>query len=210
MALLALAVLPLLGPWFTHPALDAAGAAEWTGLTSAQVHTLSDRSVEELLLGPGAFDFAGPDGQSFYGPSERAHLRDARLLLGICLVAGGLAILVLAWALVRRPDRRSATWRVISRTGLATAVAVVLLGFLSIFAFDSLFTLFHRVFFPGGNWSFDPATQHLVQLYPFRFWQLAAAALGSLLLVLGLGTWLLGRVLAARAPAGRASEPTSG
>ncbi len=208
--LLALAVLPLLGPWFTHPALDAAGSAERTGLASAQVHALSDRSVEELLLGPGTFDFPGPDGQPFYDPSERAHLRDARLLLGSCLLAGGLAILVLALALVRRPDHRSATWRLISRTGLATAVGVVLLGSLSIFAFDSLFTLFHRVFFPGGNWSFDPTTQHLVQLYPFRFWQLAAAALGSLLLVLGLTTWLLGRVLAARTPARRASASTSG
>jgi integral membrane protein (TIGR01906 family) len=166
--------------------------------------------VEELLLGPGTFDFAGPDGQPFYDPSEQAHLRDARLLLGICLLAGGLAILVLALALVRRPDHRSATWRVISRTGLTTAVAVVLLGFLSIFAFDSLFNLFHRVFFPGGNWSFDPSTQHLVQLYPFRFWELAAAALGSLLLVLGLAAWLLGWVLAARTPAGPALDATSG
>jgi len=208
--LLALAVLPLLGPWFTHPALDTAGAAERTGLTSAQVHALSDRSVEELLLGPGTFDFPGPDGQPFYDPSERAHLRDARLLLGISLLAGGLAILVLALTLVRRTDSRSATWRVISRTGLATAVGVVLLGFLSIFAFDSLFILFHRVFFPGGNWSFDPATQHLVQLYPFRFWELAATALGSLLLVLGLATWLLGRVLTARTPAVPAFDATSG
>ncbi len=85
------------------------------------------------------------------------------------------------------------------RAGLATSIAVILLGVVSLLAFDSLFTLFHQVFFPGGNWAFDPSTQRLVQLYPFRFWQIAAAALGTLAFVLGLATWLLGRWLSLRA-----------
>ncbi len=81
---------------------------------------------------------------------------------------------------------------------------VVVLGLLSLVAFDSLFVLFHQVVFPGGGWSFDPASQRLVQLYPFVFWQIAAAAFGLLVLLLGSLTWWLGRRL------GRSDGPTDG
>ncbi len=199
---MALALLPLLTPWFIHAALDAAGSADRLGLTPDQVHSISDRSVAELVLGPGSFEIEGPDGQPFYDADERAHLGDARLLLGVALLLGGIAIVGIGAALGRWRDRRRAVWTVIRRAGLTTAIAVVLLGFISLVAFDSLFTLFHQVVFPGGNWSFDPSTQRLVQLYPFRFWQIAAAALGVLVFLLGLATWALGRWLSRAGLAG--------
>jgi integral membrane protein (TIGR01906 family) len=195
--IIALAVLPLLSPWFIHRALDAAGSAELLGLTEVQARALSDRSVEQLVLG-GDFDFAGPDGRPFYDADERGHLGDARLLLGAFLLAGGIGIIVVGAALGTWRGRRRAIWRVVRRAGLATAAVVIVLGLISLVAFDSLFTLFHQVFFPGGNWSFDPSSQRLVQLYPFRFWQIAAAALGTLVFTLGLATWLVGRWASAR------------
>lgn len=150
------------------------------------------------MLGPGTFELTGPDGSPFYDAAERGHLADARLLLGVTLALGGSSLLVLAAAVVRWPQRRAATWRAISHAGLVTAAGVIVIALISLVAFDTLFTLFHRVFFPGGNWAFDPASQRLVQLYPFGFWQIAAAALGTVLVILGLGAWLLGRGRAAR------------
>ncbi|MEA2026464.1 MAG: DUF1461 domain-containing protein [Chloroflexota bacterium] len=205
---MALAVLPLLTPWFIHAALDAAGSADRLGLVAAEAHTLSDRTVEELVLGPGSFEISGPDGEAFYDAAERGHLGDARTLLGIFLMLGGISIAGIGAVLGRRPASRGATWRVVSRAGLATAIVVVVVGVISLVAFDSLFTLFHRIFFPAGNWSFDPATQRLVQLYPFNFWQIASAALGALVFLLGLGAWLLGRWAAHRSSAGSASTAT--
>jgi integral membrane protein (TIGR01906 family) len=199
LAIVALAVPLLLTPLFIHPALEAAGAPSRLGLDAAQVHELSDRSVQELLLGPGTFAFDGPDGQPFYDASERSHLADARTLLWLCLAGGAVAALAIGLALLRAaPRRRASLWRLISRAGLATTVGVAVLGIVALVAFDTLFTLFHQVFFPGGNWSFDPATQRLVQLYPFGFWQIAAAAAGTLVFLLGLGTWLLGRSMTRR------------
>jgi len=192
LAIIALAVLPLLTPWFIHLALDAAGAAERLGVSVAEAHAFSDRSVEELVLGPGTFDIAGPDGEPLYDALERSHLADARTLLGIVLLAGGISIVVIG-ALLARSRSRPVVWRTIAHAGLITAVVVVVLGVVSVVAFDQLFTLFHRVFFPGGNWSFDPSSQRLVQLYPFGFWQIAAAALGVVVLLLALGAWFLGR-----------------
>ena len=200
-----LAVLPLLTPAFTHPALDVAGSAGRLGVQTGVAHRWSDRSVAELVLGPGSFAFDGPDGPGagpFYDAAERGHLADARLLLWLCLIAGAVSLLV-----HRRPhrSRRRASaggrlWRIVSRAGATAAVAVILLGVVSLVAFDALFTLFHQVFFPGGNWSFDPATQRLVQLYPFAFWQVAAAAFGVLVAVLGVAAWWLGRRLGRSAP----------
>jgi integral membrane protein (TIGR01906 family) len=209
LAIIALAVLPLLTPWFVHAALDAAGSAERLGLTLTEAEALSDRSVEQLVLGAGDFDFAGPDGEPFYDADERDHLRDARTLLGLCLIAGGVSIVGLGVVLARA-STRAAGWRVVSRAGLVTAVVVLGIGVISLVAFDSLFTLFHQIFFPGGNWSFDPDTQRLVQLYPFRFWQIAAAALGVLVFVLGVAAWLLGRWAARRAGAGSTQDGRAG
>ena len=95
-------------------------------------------------------------------------------------------------------ERRASLWRAISLAGAATAIAVIVAGALSLVAFESLFTLFHRLFFPGGGWAFDPSRQRLVVLYPLGFWQVAAGALGALLIMLGTGTWWLARRLATR------------
>lgn len=194
---LAVAILPLLTPWFVHPALDLAKADAWLRLPPAATHELSDRTVGELLVGPGAFSFPGPDLQPFYDPSEASHLRDARLLLYLLLGAGMISGIALAVALTRARDRRS-TWRGIGRGAAVVVVGVVMLGVGGLVAFGPLFELFHRLFFPGGNWAFDPRTQHLVQLYPFAFWQLATAAFGVLALVIGLVVMLVGRWQARR------------
>lgn len=189
-----LAVLPLLTPWFVHVALDAAGSAAVLGVAADQAHALSDRSVEELVVGPGDFDLVGPDGTPFYDDAERGHLQDARTLLWLLLIAGGLAIMLIGAIYSRAaPSARPAVWRTISRAGLVTAGTVVVLGSLSLVAFGAVFSVFHQIFFPAGNFSFDPATQRLVQLYPFRFWQITAAVFAVLLFLLAVGGWWLGR-----------------
>ena len=96
LAIIAMAVLPLLTPAFTHPALDAAGSAGRLGVQTGVAHRWSDLSVAELVLGPGTFAFDGPDGPGagpFYDTAERGHLADARLLLWLCLVAGTVSLL---------------------------------------------------------------------------------------------------------------------
>ena len=46
-------------------------------------------------------------------------------------------------------------------------VAVTVIGgALGVLLFEPAFTLFHELFFPGGNWQFDPRTDRLVQLFP--------------------------------------------
>jgi hypothetical protein len=199
-AVVGLSVLALLTPWFTHPALDLARSSDRLGVPPVVARDLSDRSVHELVFGPGTFALAGPDGQPLYDAAERGHLSDARALLWATLLAGagaGLAVGLAIWRSGGR--RRAALWRAVSLGGAASCLGAVGLGMAGLVAFGPLFELFHQVVFPGGNWAFDPASQRLVQLYPVAFWQVAAAALGTLTAAIGLAAWLLGRRMARRA-----------
>jgi integral membrane protein (TIGR01906 family) len=192
LTLLGLGVVVLLLPMYMHPALDAAGAPAALGLSSSQTHALSDRTVSELVLGPGMFAFAGPDGARFYDESEASHLRDVRTVLYAFLALAVMAAAGTILALVRgRAD--PAIWRAVARGGAGLAVAVVALGIFALVAFNAAFELFHRVFFPGGNWAFDPASQRLVQLYPLPFWQLTAGAMGVLAVAAGVLVWAFAR-----------------
>jgi integral membrane protein (TIGR01906 family) len=190
--LLAAVLLTLFLPAYIHAALDASGAPRILGVTPEQAHALSDRTVHELFFGPATFAFAGPDGRPFYDANEAAHLRDVRVVLFAFLAVAGAA-LVLALAALAVGWRNAAIWRAIARGGAGLAVVLAFIGVFAIVAFETVFELFHVIFFPGGNWAFDPTTQRLVQLYPLAFWQITAGALGVLAIGGGLLVWLIGR-----------------
>jgi len=52
--------------------------------------------------------------------------------------------------------------------GKATIAATVLFGVLAILFFDTVFTVFHEIFFPQGNWTFS-AESLLIQTFPLDF-----------------------------------------
>jgi len=198
--IIALALLPLLTSWVMHPTLDAAQSAAWLQTDAVTAHDLSDRTVSELVFGPATFAFAAPDGTAMYDTAEIDHLRDARTLLWLMFGLAVLAALGIVLALVRSAD----PGRIVAAVGLGgavTALGVVVIGIVGVLAFDPLFELFHQVAFPGGNWAFDPRTERLVQLYPYAFWQLIAAALGVVAAVIGVVVWLVSRLLTRPAPA---------
>ena len=61
---------------------------------------------------------------------------------------------------------------------IGLTIGVVVVGVVGLVAFDRLFELFHEVFFPAGSYLFDPATDRLVQLFPFQFWEETAMVVG--------------------------------
>lgn len=197
LVILAVALLVLLQPIYIHAALAQAGSASVLGIAPTQAEALSDRTVAELIAGPGTFAFEGPSGGPFYDPSEAAHLRDARLVLWLFLGLSSIALAGLL-ATLASSARRPWAWRAIRRGAAALAVGMALVGAFFLVAFDVAFELFHRIFFPGGNWAFDPTTQRLVQLYPIAFWQITAAALGGLAIGLAAATWWVARRQASR------------
>lgn len=177
-ALLALAAATLtiaattaifLTPPVVHILLRVSDAPAALGVQPAVAEALSDNLVGDLLTN-GAFDVP-LGGAPLLSVGERAHLVDVGGLLRTVLGAGLGGLLVLA--LARR--RRRAWLRVAARDGaLLIAGGALIAAAAFALAFDATFAFFHGLFFAAGTWTFNPATDRLVQLYPERFWILAA------------------------------------
>jgi integral membrane protein (TIGR01906 family) len=197
--IVAFAVLALMIPIYMHGALDRAGSPGYLGVMPAEAHALSDATVSELLFGPGTFvDPPLGDGRiDFYDAAEISHLRDARTVLYGLLALAGLSIVVLVVGAMRS-RREARLWRAMSVGAGVLSVAFVVIGALFLVAFDAAFTLFHEIFFPGGNWSFDFATERLVQLYPIPFWQEATTVIGGIVIVASGLVWWVARRRARR------------
>lgn len=191
--LVAGALVVLLLPPVTHAGLAYADSAAWLGVPPDIAAGWSDATVAALLGGSARIGPLLPDGAPLFGASEEGHLRDVRTIARLVLLLGAAGAVALA-VLLRRPGTRYAAARAVRTTATVVAAGTVLLGIFAAVAFETAFTLFHQLLFPGGNWAFDPAAARLVRLYPTAFWQAMAA---------GLGILLVGGALAARFAAGR-------
>jgi integral membrane protein (TIGR01906 family) len=161
-------------------------------MSQAQAESVSDRTLGELVFGPGDFAFAiEPGGPRFYNEDEASHLRDARLVLWVFIGVVVLCAAVLVVVAARIRD--SWPWHAMAGGAAALALAFTAIGAFFVVAFDPAFELFHRVFFPGGNWSFDVTRDRMVQLYPVPFWELMFTAVFVVAIVLGALTWFLAR-----------------
>ena len=164
--------------------------------------------LEQEVLGPvnvGIVDFFGGDRDladslraagadpAFFGERETVHMEDVR---GIVRIVGsleraaiglGLLSLVSVVALFGRGG--------LGRVGVGLAIGggltialVVVLGALTLSDFGSLFTQLHMLSFTNDFWILDPRTDHLIQMFPFGFWQDATIALA--------GRWLASAIVA--------------
>lgn len=175
---------------------ERAGVPAITGFTSEQVRTVTSAILADLFFGPPAFDVTVA-GSPVLGPAERGHMVDVRHLLLALLALLGLAALSLAVVLARH-HRSAPAWRAVSLGAAGLAIAGIIAGVAIFFFFDTAFELFHRVFFPQGNFSFDPRTQRLTQLFPERFFTETASGIAVTGLALAVAVALLARRRAVR------------
>jgi len=198
--IVALAILVFLNPVWVGFEQDRTGAAALTGYDPATVHQVTNSILHDLAFGPPNFAVTVA-GQTVLGARERGHMADVRsVFFGFGLVAL-LAVLVLVNIGI---FARGAAWfrTAVRRAAVILAVAVMVLGIVAAVAFDSLFEVFHEIFFPPGSFDFD-ASSKLIQLFPDQFWFETSLLLGVVILVLcGLFAIGLGR--------GRRASPSTG
>ena len=203
--IIAISILPFLSPPWVSFEQGRAQAQAWTGFTNAELQTATGAILSDLVFGPPSFDVE-VNGAPVLNERERSHMRDVRgvfagffalaLVAGIVLVAGFLG--------ARRLGHPERAWRAIRNGARGLAVGIVVAGVVAAVAFDALFELFHRMFFPGGTYLFDPATDRLVQLFPFAFWSETTMAVGAVILVIS-GVVFVGASRRASAAPRRAS-----
>ena len=183
-----LGILALVLPLFLNPVWvgfeqGRSEAAAWTGFREADLRAATDAILADLVVGPPDFDVEVA-GEAVLNEREQAHMRDVRGVF-IAFFAMALGTVAAAAVITARRGRSGAaeTWRAIRTGALGLIVVLIAVGGAAVLAFDLLFEVFHRLFFAGGSYTFDPLTERLVQLFPFQFWQESAMAVGIVAIV---------------------------
>ena len=113
-----------------------------------------------------------PEPGRFYTADEISHMTDVRRVFDGAKLLIPAGFFVMAIRLQRaRAQSAEAMFRLVRDGAVAAGVVVLALGLIAALAFEQAFLLFHEVFFPQGNFLFDPATSNLVRLYPDWYWQ---------------------------------------
>jgi integral membrane protein (TIGR01906 family) len=211
--IMAIAIVPFLSPAWVSFEQGRSGAEQLSGYTAAELRTATDAILGDLVLGPPDFDVA-VGGAPVLNAREQSHMRDVRgVFAAFALIAMLAAVgLVVAVGLARRLGHPERAWAAVRKGAWGLTIGVVIAGAVAFVAFDAAFEVFHRLFFAGGSYTFDPGTDRLVQLFPFAFWSETTMAVGAVIIALSIAlTFVTGRLAVTRAkttgtPAG-ASQP---
>jgi len=179
--IVALAILVFLNPAWVGFEQDRTGAAALTGFDSATVHTVTNSILHDLAFGPPNFAVA-VNGQEVLGVRERAHMVDVR---NVFFAFGAIAVLAILILVNIGIFARGRAWfrRAVRIGAIVLAVVIVVLGAIAAVAFDTVFQVFHELFFPPGSFDFD-ASSKLIQLFPDQFWFETSLLLGLVILAL--------------------------
>ena len=113
-----------------------------------------------------------PQPGRFYTTDEISHMTDVRRVFDGAKLLIPAGFFVMAIRLQRaRAHSAEEMFRLVRDGAVTAGVVVAALGLIAALTFEQAFLLFHEVFFPQGNFLFDPATSNLVRLYPDWYWQ---------------------------------------
>ena len=122
----------------------------------------------------------GADNTLAFTEAEVNHMHDVKWVLLIATVAVAVLFLVTLFSSISLRERAPGTIRRSLFSGAwITLGLIVVLGVVGAFGWEWLFTTFHQVFFPQGNWEFSVRSS-LIRLYPPQFWIDAAIAVAVL------------------------------
>ena len=131
---------------------------------------LEEHRVWSTYVTGGISDSPAPG--RFYTADEISHMSDVRGVFDGAKLLIPAGLFVMAIRLQRARTRSAeAMLRLIRDGAVAAGITIAAIGIVAAFAFEQAFLLFHQVFFPQGNFLFDPATSNLVRLYPDWYWQ---------------------------------------
>ena len=148
---------------------------------STQIQNYFNDSEESLVV-----IVAGHNSEkNLFTPSEVSHMADVKNLFQLFFTVQNFVATVifictvLSYVLLKNNGYIAiAKW--FSHGGILSIFSILLIGIVSIVAFEPLFTLFHYIGFPQGNWTFNPHTSALIQIFPLGFWRDITLVIASL------------------------------
>ncbi len=190
-----------IAPFLTRPVVrfeqDRTGVASFTGYPTDVLDHVTGSLLGDLVLWQGDFgvQVLNQQAEDVLSAPERDHMRDVRnVFTGFWIVVfAGIAVLAAGFRRARGggAEARAEAWRSVASGARALAVVIAVAGVFAVVAFDAAFEAFHRLFFSAGSYTFDPAHDRLVQLFPEQFWSEIAVAVGVVVIVVAASTAVL-------------------
>ncbi len=103
-----------------------------------------------------------------YTITEQQHMQDVQALFRWIDVVFFILFSVLATFVYQQQKQPREIVSLLFQGGIGITISLFLILLLVFFAFNPMFTIFHQVFFPQGNWQF-PADSLLIQTFPLDF-----------------------------------------
>ncbi len=108
------------------------------------------------------------DLQGDYTIVERSHMQDVQKIFGKGnAIFWILGIIVTTSLFYYRKDKTEIR-KIFLNSGIIITTFIILILLAVILNFERIFTLFHSIFFPQGNWQF-PMDSFLIQTFPLQF-----------------------------------------
>jgi integral membrane protein (TIGR01906 family) len=171
-------------------AIDEYNAVAKTGIereelirASAEIRDYFNNNEETLAIR------VHEDGRevSLFNPRETVHMEDVKdrfqavnkaMEFSVIYVIGYIAVVGL-WA--REVSLRGLAVQVALGAGVCIA-AIGAIGAFGAAGFDSAWEDFHELMFSNDFWQLNPATDHLIQIFPPAFWESIVFFIGTLIM----------------------------
>lgn len=123
--------------------------------------------------------------------AEVSHLEDVKQVMKYADYMFYILLLGFTLTIIFYRKKKDFLLNLLHLGGKVTFAVMILLGAFSLIFFDALFAMFHRIFFPQGNWLFA-ADSKIIQTFPLDFFISLSRNIFLLTLFLGILFILLG------------------
>ena len=116
---------------------------------------------------------------------EISHLQDVKKVMKYADYLFYVLLLIMAVILTCHRKNKELIFQLLNYGGKFTVITTIFLGIVSLLFFDLIFSLFHLLFFPHGNWLFA-ADSLLIQTFPLDFFVTVSRNIFVLTISLGI------------------------
>jgi integral membrane protein (TIGR01906 family) len=115
-----------------------------------------------------------------FGEDEISHMKDVRNLVNnlnvlfyVLLILFVLFLIIFIFYFKQKKNEKKTKYKCLfssfTYSGLICIIIITTIGTFAVVDFNLTFTLFHKMFFPMGNYTFDPSVSLLKQMFPNEF-----------------------------------------
>ena len=180
--------MPIYCRFFYYLHIDGLNLVETTGFSKEVIKTAYNEMINYLILPWAEFS----TGALKYSSSGAEHFKDVKDLFMLnfgVLISSALVTITLTIlnkkgviTLVNFKNKSPLLY-----AGVIALLVPLLIGAFAITDFNTAFTVFHKVFFPGKtNWVFNPKTDQIINVLPVEFFANCAAFIGVTLIVVAI------------------------